>query len=67
MKVKALQFTKKSLISRKWVFLMEEGQFHGKFFGCEIVNYVCPYKYSEKFWGATCFWNTLYMFQCFFE
>ena len=51
MKVKALQFTKKSLISRKWVFLMEEGQFHGKFFGCEIVNYVCPYKYSEKFGG----------------
>ena len=34
---------------------MEEGQFHGKFFGCEIVNYVCPYKYSEKILGGYLF------------
>jgi len=44
MKVKALKFTKNdgfheiSQISRKWAFFTEEGHFHGKCHGREIVN-----------------------------
>jgi len=41
MKVKALKFTKNHGfhgISRKWAFFTEEGQFHGKCHGREIVN-----------------------------
>jgi len=44
MNVKALKFTKNhkfhgiSQISQKWAFFTEEGQFHGKCHGREIVN-----------------------------
>jgi len=41
MKVKALKFTKNHGlhgISRKLAFFMEDGQFHGKCHGREIVN-----------------------------
>jgi len=42
MKVKVLKFTKNHGfhgISRKRAFFTEEGQFHGKCHGREIVNY----------------------------
>jgi len=41
MKVKALKFTKKITDfteTWKWAFFAEEGQFHGKCHGPEIVN-----------------------------
>jgi len=38
MKVKALKFTKKITETWKWEFFAEEGQFHGKCHGREIVN-----------------------------
>jgi len=37
MNVKASKFTKNHKISRKWAFFTEEGQFHGKCHGREIV------------------------------
>jgi len=41
MKIKALKFTKKITDfteTWKWAFFTEEGQFHGKCHGREIVN-----------------------------
>jgi len=38
MKVKALKFTKITDFTEISVFFMEEGQFHGKCHGREIVN-----------------------------
>jgi len=41
MKVKALKFTKNHEFhgnTRKWAFFRQEGQFHGKCHGREIVN-----------------------------
>jgi len=35
---KSVKIHEKSRISRKWAFFTEEGQFHGKYHGREIVN-----------------------------